>query len=587
MKLPANKWPESDISQSILLFAQLVEEMLSDLTWDSFRAHALETNSRIKEALSLVEEVERGQLPMAALDPVLEELKWSLSSDQVCKHIFDSSQNILRVVFQTQKISSLRNDLNYIFRKLSGTYQETAEKILIEIVRSGGDRDNLRQVCNSYISFLLNNSYSREYILHANRKVFMHDDHQIVRSDKINKFFKYFDNKWDLYDAYVVLKRSTAQLLEHAGVGQSVSLSSVPEFLKKNHPEHFSLEKRQSVVLLPCGKCKDHWKARENAEIVIDFANSYLHQLNSLIIVEDMPLMCIHKRRSKYSQIVDRPSLPLARRPQAPTGTVKKAIRTYTRVIFDEMHDQTSAKTVLSTKLSASARRVRDRDGQLATLWSALEVLMPDPIRTEKGNRIEHYSSKLLPCICFKYVRRLICRTYDGLHNIYGRELLDLVNSLRVDDDFYTQFAALIMTEDFPDQVDQLCNLVRRNPLALNRLNMMHRKLRRYSDIRRFIEAHERRVLWQIFRIYRARNNLAHAGVTQPYHDTIVANLDEYYRCAHGTLIGWDMKRGKHIDRVVNEIHNEYQLYKLYLKDHGDSPLHHFDIRRALNMFSH
>ena len=77
MRPPRNQWPSTDGSRGVLMFAQLMNEMLSPTTFESFRVYTLDTVSRLDEGLSLIDDVQRNRIPRAALDSVFNELNWS------------------------------------------------------------------------------------------------------------------------------------------------------------------------------------------------------------------------------------------------------------------------------------------------------------------------------------------------------------------------------------------------------------------------------------------------------------------------------------------------------------------------------
>jgi hypothetical protein len=47
VRLPKEKWPDTDGSRGILMFAQLMSEMLTPTTFESFRVYSLDTTARV------------------------------------------------------------------------------------------------------------------------------------------------------------------------------------------------------------------------------------------------------------------------------------------------------------------------------------------------------------------------------------------------------------------------------------------------------------------------------------------------------------------------------------------------------------
>jgi hypothetical protein len=70
---PPNLWPNTNGSRGVLFLAQLLSEMLTPTTFESFRVFSLDTNARLREALQFADDVRRGRIPQAALKPVIED----------------------------------------------------------------------------------------------------------------------------------------------------------------------------------------------------------------------------------------------------------------------------------------------------------------------------------------------------------------------------------------------------------------------------------------------------------------------------------------------------------------------------------
>ena len=89
--------------------------------------------------------------------------------------------------------------------------------------------------------------------------------------------------------------------------------------------------------------------------------------------------------------------------------------------------------------------------------------------------------------------------------------------------------------------------------------------------MRSAIENHEQRIAWQLHRIYRARNNIVHAGRVPTFLDSIVLNIDEYYRAALGTIVNRASREAglTDIDQLVFEIGAEYRVHRRCLDELG------------------
>lgn len=105
MRPPKATWPDTPESRGVLMFAQLMREMLAPATFESFRVYSLDTTARLREAHSLVADVQRDRIPRAALDPVLTELNWSFQKDPVAKELAPHEIAEFSGTFLNQKLS--------------------------------------------------------------------------------------------------------------------------------------------------------------------------------------------------------------------------------------------------------------------------------------------------------------------------------------------------------------------------------------------------------------------------------------------------------------------------------------------------
>jgi hypothetical protein len=132
--------------------------------------------------------------------------------------------------------------------------------------------------------------------------------------------------------------------------------------------------------------------------------------------------------------------------------------------------------------------------------------------------------------------------------------------------DQHSKFAAVLFREPNEDLRTQLLNLCEDNPLAMHRLWKLHRDYSSPRSLRKTLEEHESRVEWQLHRIYRARNGLVHVGDQPTYLDSLVLNLDEYYRACLGTLVNRASRDSiqSDLDQLIAEIGIEYRTYMNY-----------------------
>lgn len=88
-KLSLENWKNDDNLEGLLFFAQIIEEMASRYTLDSYKAPVFNSHSLCDEIIDVSEEISQGFLHERGITPIKEELIWNLQNDPVAKHILD------------------------------------------------------------------------------------------------------------------------------------------------------------------------------------------------------------------------------------------------------------------------------------------------------------------------------------------------------------------------------------------------------------------------------------------------------------------------------------------------------------------
>ena len=78
------------------------------------------------------------------------------------------------------------------------------------------------------------------------------------------------------------------------------------------------------------------------------------------------------------------------------------------------------------------------------------------------------------------------------------------------------------------DLRDELVNIAMRHPFLRYRINSFEESFASVGATRRTLDAHRKKLDWQIRRIYRVRNEIVHADNTQADVDSLVAHAHEY-----------------------------------------------------------
>jgi hypothetical protein len=105
-----SNWNNINQCESLLFFAQRLDEILFDYSLDTYKPAALNAPFLCKEALMTISEIEKGNIDKNNLVPILEELEWSIKNDSIAKRIITLNYQDL--------IPENKSDINISIQKI-------------------------------------------------------------------------------------------------------------------------------------------------------------------------------------------------------------------------------------------------------------------------------------------------------------------------------------------------------------------------------------------------------------------------------------------------------------------------------------
>jgi hypothetical protein len=565
---PKFAWPDTEGSRGILMFAQQMSEMLTPNTFESFRVYSLDTIARLREALELVDEVKRARVPPATLTPIYSELVWSFSKDAAAKALAaDEIDSLLLILKQANvRISDFASHIRMIQKLVTPEYKEWLEKLILEVFPHQNRRIDLRKLVGFYCSHIINLGYQRKFILELVQTYFFSHPIQRARSATLSKFFREFDGRPKKFIVHAAVTRDLGSYLRglhytirdrtSLTVDQSTVLSSNQNTSNLSMALEFGSEQFD-----PHGAMTEVFQMLSSQRAI-----AYLdpHGMRS----EWGETMHVARSRAKTGSAVTRSDflVDTAPRKVPSSGNRLRSIRNYARSIATRFDTPSTERLLSSINTAALARTSVNPENQLISFWSAIEVLLSEP---REDPRIVHYAALVAPCIALRHTRRQVTAIYDELLVSYRRRFKQLVWRTGAPKSLHAAFAfaQMMFLPEHADLRTDLCNLLSDNPLALHRVWKLHHD---YNDVKcanSTIKDHFNRVNWQVHRIYRARNQLVHAGRMPSYLESLILNLAEYFRSSVTTIIGLARANDQpsDIDQIVAEIGIRYEIMRTKL----------------------
>lgn len=587
MQAPEYKWPRTAGARGVLFFAQIMREMLAQRTFESFRALALDTVSRLNEASRLLRDIEAQRVKQVTAEPFIAELVWSLERDPVIDNIAGELSLLVRQKAKNKQtpLYELRASIDLLYRRTRLGYQSALETLILEIYSDPNKRIKLRAATGFYCSTILNGGHNREYLKRVVDRTFFFKDMSQAGTRTLKAFFSSVAGQDATFTPYTIVSESFSRPLARLGF-PCCDAGDLPAHVRSA----FALKPHA-----PTAKYLYLNVEKPDEEGAVDHLE--------LMLAGIMAINNLGPRNGGYEWesewFVTRPKAqngvwvkldPLSFAGRAGiTGTNRtaKAFRATTTRLFTQFDRDSTARLFSSLMSSAVHKGPESASSQLISLWSAIEVLLSDP--PPETPRIVHYADILVPTISLRYARRVFVAVYDEMQKIYRSRFNGIIRKEKTCEELdpQTRFAAALIMPGNDSLRSALITLCDGNPLAQHRLFRLHKDFGSPKSFFNSARAHQSRVAWQIYRIYRARNRIVHQGGQPSYLDSLVLNLYEYYRAVIWTMVAHATRdsNDSRLDRVAEEIVLEYEMYMKTLGNRaGESTFTRTEMLRALSV---
>ncbi|MFK0300298.1 hypothetical protein ACIQTU_13890 [Brevundimonas sp. NPDC090276] len=567
MEKPTNSWPDTVKARNLLFVGQAIKQLASIDAFESFRMMTLDTVSRISEAKILVSDIQKG-LSKHTFAPVAKELCWSIKSDPVVDHKnHDQIAHALKYfeslsINDNTDMSRVYSKLDVLSAKISHDYKSKLETFILANYNIASNRSlTISAICH-YLAFLVNNKYSRQYIYDTADEIFFLEDVGRATNVKIREFFNKFDLKDYKYEVYFQVDALAEPYLKDVYNLTVVSASDVPVAVIASYVMGGLKIHAVNKFARVDKKAKDMFTAARQTYDEMTSISSV-----SVISAWDFSLplpkeFCSYYKRNQTARaysinVIDGGSSVKIARSHARGVRESKSDTNNIRNNFDSRSIERLHNSISTV---SSALETNSYDSRLISIWSSFESLLSPP--PSKSVRILHYIDIVSPCILAKYPERSLNSLYNALiisnRSVFVKLLDDISKDVGANNSL--QLTSLLFDEKYKEKLEALKKSLASYPLLLHRLEVIHDK---FSTPERYVESlssHKERVDWQLNRIYRARNQLVHAGRAPAYLEALTVNSFEYYRNAVRHIIGHGTRLGgiNDVDTVVESVGLNY-----------------------------
>lgn len=514
----------ADVS-SLLFFAQRMEELLFDYSLDTYKPSALNASALCSEALLVLGDVEAKILDEGNLAHVLDELEWSIHGDRVAKSLLeaDLSRYLPRAV--ETRAAEKRLNLEVLARILNPyRYFEKCVELLALAIKECKKKE-IDSLARTLCTTLINMGQSKTFLYTNTVDFFYYEersfsDPQVGFEEFIARVFPYVHH-FDVYFLTSSLLNTIHEESEHFRVQK---VDQLPEYLQAYANEKgFVPQQGQIIVRVRDIESFDVFSARMEAEsrmckirdlfVLFSHKTQLTWQEEALVIqlcCEETPAV-VKKNRSSMEKGFDlKPAIASKRMNwmlQNMNLSVDGSYERFDRVV--ELHGIGVTNNI--------------PENQLLNLWISIETITPSP----SGNKISSVVANLKPTLMLNYVLRLIEQLAADFVHWDKYKTMKILKKTASQNIRVATLRLLALEEHVLLRKELYASLADFHLLRFRTFQLAE-TLSDPKKVRALLDLHERKVAWQVRRIYRTRNLVVHSGKAPNFIHTLIENGHNY-----------------------------------------------------------
>lgn len=557
------KWDNREESKGLIFVAQLIDELMFDYTLDTYKPSAMNTALLIKEAVTTIKAIEAGVVMKPNLAHVLHELCENLKSDEVAQRMITVDIDGVTTTLQNPKSSdgSVATVVELLMRQVPlQDYKIMTEASILVELSTTQDRSKLRKLTRSYITTLLNYGYTDKYIRKVSQQFFHYSSDRITDNSAIAAFFENFNVNPIEFD--VIYKapeyfKEFSDAAKRLGISVLSDLDDTPISQAEITKHKLSLSAGEVFLFMTKVLGKEpnivKLKADRKIETIQTLIGLYHHKATPKSITDCL----VRNSETGICTKVSRHTNPMHKCHDAVKTVASKKLSSFMKAF--SLKSESFAKFHRSAELHSLALASESVENQMINLWIALESLVPN--NTDKDTaQIDHLANSIMPFLNLEYVNKLLTR--------FSKDLLTwnagVVRRIYKDVDakgVVSKTAHLLALNKYEHLRRDLEESFGDFHLLRDRYEHLQRMLSSPKLIVDVLDAHSKRVAWQLRRIYRARNTIVHDGSTPSYTEILVENTHDYL----DSVMRWLMA----LASSENTIHTVAQGFKMVELNYG------------------
>lgn len=514
-------WEVDDGEESLLFFAQRMNELLFDYTLDSNKYYALNISLLLTEALKRISKVKEDLTKDENLKSIIEETNLKAQSDIITKSILGDQYGIFFPIKLSgdKKKEVTKLQLLYNCLSLNKVIKHTFSLLPIKV--EANSKQDIDVLANNLVTSLINVGFHQSYIYHRTNNFFFFGRKRTNRT--LEKYFELFPT---IKNEYKVIISVSNSFLEIKDLCKDFDLEFVDSFdYSKESIEvknHLSSKAENQIFAICEGiNAYDYQSARIQAiERLNTFAGlfTYFHHKNPPNI--ELVAIVILEGKSFVIEPVASPMTKGEDMSHEKAGTFLKAFFKS----FKPGSESTRVRFNRAVNLHSQALTTTSNENRILNLWISYETLFGGGQTTT----VTHVINSLEHICSLNYFDRIFYELAKSI-KLWNKPKLEEIRKITNQSQDKVAICAFIVCSEFDIERSSFFEQLDDFPLLKFRIFDLNKKLKNPKKALDYLEQHNQRIRWHIKRLYRTRNQIVHDGYSPRNLEILIENAHSYF----------------------------------------------------------
>ena len=505
-------WNSNYINDGYLYFAQRIVEMLDHRTNDIYRVPLLNSMRLIEEYII----VNKGQARKYNLEHILSEFKTTFEQDIVVQ--FGLGEARIREVLHHLNSSDEQRLSTMLFLKevLGSVYFEWCLKLVEITVPQPREKNKIERIIRCLLPELFYRGYAREEVFTYTNETFFSEG--IDPATALANFIAFYNGAQKQYNVYIGVKKTLSIFTNIFEKRFNLSLTDDGRFRELQAGDNYFVLVKYNVAALDATQAAKY--IYKKLELFTSFYLFFCNNSTNLILNRVYVVDSYGKAQSINANVKRFTSDTAEDRPSA--GEVAEHIIT---ALLSNKECVIPQIEKIVTMHNRAIDNIGLENGFL-NFWSLLEMIC---VTKADDNHFDQIASILIPVLQYNFFSSVITEICINLSNIMDEPVYDrFFSMIQIGRNDYEKLMYMIFLPQYVGVLNDLTDNLINYPVLRSRILNLHDHHKNKKELFNLTEKYAERVKWHLYRIYRARNAITHAGLPPLYIKDLGEHLHSY-----------------------------------------------------------